>query len=125
VRTNDDSVHGDSSPGIAVVRLAVIAGLAAAVSAELRPRAEGCLITDGKKPGVAFWAAVVAFLLLVVYPLSRGPAIWLLWHNRLPSSAIAPLDFLYAPLYKSPKPIQDAVDRYDNLWRPAHARHPR
>ena len=30
-----------------------------------------------KKPGVAFWATVVVVVVLVAYPLSFGPAIWL------------------------------------------------
>src|SRR5262245_35345099 len=34
-------------------------------------------MTDRKKPGVAFWTAVVVFAALVAYPLSFGPACWL------------------------------------------------
>jgi hypothetical protein len=35
-------------------------------------------MTDRKKPGVAFWATVVVVVALVMgYPLSIGPAIWL------------------------------------------------
>jgi hypothetical protein len=30
-----------------------------------------------KKPGVAFWSAVVVALLVVGYPLSFGPACWI------------------------------------------------
>jgi hypothetical protein len=29
------------------------------------------------KPGLAFWATVVVFGLLVLYPLSVGPAFWI------------------------------------------------
>jgi hypothetical protein len=35
------------------------------------------MMTDRKKPGVAFWATVVLAALLVGYPLSFGPACWL------------------------------------------------
>jgi hypothetical protein len=34
-------------------------------------------MTDRKKPGVTFWATVVVVCLLVLYPLSIGPALWL------------------------------------------------
>ena len=35
------------------------------------------MATSSKKPGVAFWAAVVVVVVLVVYPLSFGPACWI------------------------------------------------
>jgi hypothetical protein len=34
-------------------------------------------MTERKKPGVAFWAAVVVVAALVLYPLSFGPACWI------------------------------------------------
>src|SRR5262245_30846512 len=34
-------------------------------------------MTDRTKPGVAFWATVVAVVVLVAYPLSFGPACWI------------------------------------------------
>jgi hypothetical protein len=35
-------------------------------------------MTDRKKPGVGFWTTVVAVVVLILlYPLSLGPAIWL------------------------------------------------
>jgi hypothetical protein len=34
-------------------------------------------MTDRKNPGVAFWATVVVVVVLVAYPLSFGPACWL------------------------------------------------
>jgi hypothetical protein len=34
-------------------------------------------MTERKKPGVAFWATVVLVLMLVGYPVSFGPACWL------------------------------------------------
>jgi hypothetical protein len=46
-------------------------------------------MTDNQKqPGVAFWAAVVLVVALVVaYPLSLGPAIWLYHHKLVPNWA--------------------------------------
>src|SRR5260370_147767 len=36
------------------------------------------MTTDRKKPGVAFWATVALAVVLVGYPLSQGPAGWLI-----------------------------------------------
>jgi len=33
--------------------------------------------SDRKKPGVALWATVVAVVVLVAYPVSFGPACWI------------------------------------------------
>ena len=41
-------------------------------------------MTSRKQPGVAFWATVVVVVVLVVYPLSFGPACWLVSHDFLP-----------------------------------------
>ena len=35
------------------------------------------MTSNCKKPGVAFWATVVAGAVLVAYPLSFGPACWI------------------------------------------------
>jgi hypothetical protein len=40
-----------------------------------------------KKPGVAFWATVVLISLLVIYPLSFGPACWIA--GRVPNARAA------------------------------------
>jgi hypothetical protein len=53
-------------------------------------------MVDRKKPGVAFWAAVVVAVALL-YPLSFGPACWLadrdLLPDRLTESIYRPLVF--------------------------------
>lgn len=36
------------------------------------------------KPGVAFWATVAVLVALLAYPLSFGPACWLVSHDLLP-----------------------------------------
>ena len=41
-------------------------------------------MTDRKKPGVAFWATVVLVMVLVGYPLSIGPAVWLAVKTEAP-----------------------------------------
>jgi len=41
-----------------------------------------------KKPGVAFWATVVVVVALVAYPLSFGPACWIVGNNETAISGI-------------------------------------
>ena len=52
---------------------------------------------DHKKPGVAFWATVGLVVILVVYPLSFGPACWIStrFSDRAPF-----VDFVYQPLMR-------------------------
>ncbi len=76
------------------------------------------IIGRRKRPGLRFWVTAL-FAALIAYPLSRGPVAWLSWHDKLPRWADAPLDYLYAPLYQSPKPIRDALARYERLWMPS------
>jgi hypothetical protein len=52
-------------------------------------------MTDRKKPGVAFWATVGLVVVLVGYPLSFGPAYWLVDRRLLP---IQPVVKAYRPL---------------------------
>jgi hypothetical protein len=49
-----------------------------------------------KKPGMAFRAAVVMVVLLVLYPLSFGPACWIVSRMGIPSAPWLPL--VYRPL---------------------------
>jgi hypothetical protein len=78
-------------------------------------------MTDRKKPGVAFWATVVAVAGLVLYPLSHGPwiAIYIATHANQPeiidasSAFYAPIDFA---IENSPPAIQDAYDGYLEWW---------
>ena len=69
------------------------------------------------KPGVAFWATVVA--VLVAYPLSFGPACWV--RNRMPPDLSWPVyRAVYAPilwLYKNgPEPARRVLIWYADLW---------
>src|SRR5262245_56269147 len=47
------------------------------------------MTSDRKKPGVAFWAAVVVVALLVAYPLSFGPACWLVDRGYVAARPVA------------------------------------
>ncbi len=46
-------------------------------------------MTDPKKPGVGFWAAVVVVAVLVRYPLSFWSAVWLVKRKHIPIHSTA------------------------------------
>ncbi len=76
---------------------------------------------DHKQPGVAFWATVVLVVALVVaYPLSLGPAIWLYHHKFVPGWARTPIQYVYSPLewlaHYGPAPIRNSLNWYVELW---------
>jgi len=82
---------------------------------------------DRKKPDAAFWTTVVLFAVLVVYPLSYGPACWIInaianrgW-LRPDTEWIRQLIFLvYWPIRRmhsdGPDLIRDALYWYAHLW---------
>ncbi len=85
-------------------------------------------MTSRKKPGVAFWATVGLVVVLAAYPLSFGPAIWVIEHNDLPAAwAFDAAEVLYRPILwleeTGPKPISHAIDWYVELWS-TNARQP-
>jgi hypothetical protein len=74
-----------------------------------------------KQPGVAFWATVVVVVALVLaYPLSLGPAIWLYHHKFVPNWARMPIQVVYSPLewlaHRGPGPVRDSLNWYVELW---------
>jgi hypothetical protein len=76
-------------------------------------------MTSRKKPGVAFWATVIVVVVLA-YPLSFGPAMWLGSRDLLPTWLGEIGDYFYAPLERlrvhGPKPIGDALFWWEFLW---------
>ena len=71
-----------------------------------------------KKPGVAFWATVAAMLVVLVgYPLSTGPVVWLHDHGFLPDWAEPVIEAFYWPLSLLPRDIVQAIDQYAGLWQ--------
>lgn len=83
------------------------------------------MISNRMKPGAAFWATVVAVVVLVIYPLSLGPLTWLDYHGFMPEWSDGPLRTLYAPLVWLGKigvegPGMNALGRainwYVDLW---------
>jgi hypothetical protein len=72
---------------------------------------------DRKKPGVAFWATMVA-VVVVVYVASFGPACWIM-ANRLPPWAVSIVLVFYAPLMllaETTGPTHDLLQWYVHLW---------
>jgi len=79
-------------------------------------------MTSPKRPGVAFWATVVAGLALpILYVASFGPVCWLLQHEAIPESMEGMLD-LYEPVANSmtnrrfPAWARDSMIWYVGLW---------
>lgn len=55
-------------------------------------------MTAPHKPTAGFWITVALVVVLVVYPLSFGPACWLVNHEILP---LRPTAIFYQPLLES------------------------
>ncbi len=73
-------------------------------------------MTDRKKTGVAFWATVVVIVVLVAYPLSVGPAFWIV--SRTSNKLIPTLPQAYWPigwLAVRARPVNRAVAAYARL----------
>jgi hypothetical protein len=73
-----------------------------------------------KHPSAAFWATVVVVLMLVAYPLSLGPAIWLRTRPGSPTWVRSAYWKIYAPIVwiyeHGPEPIKESIDWYGEFW---------
>ncbi len=68
------------------------------------------------RPAISFWASAG---LLLAYPLSVGPASWLLWNIRLPDAAVTTLEIFYCPLVSGlsqSSSVQAIMFYYERLW---------
>jgi hypothetical protein len=80
-------------------------------------------MTDRKKPGVAFWTTV-AVVLVLAYPLSFGPVLWLATQypggEGFPERIAIPLNRFYEPLSvtagNGPPVIRNAIRWYVRRW---------
>jgi hypothetical protein len=75
------------------------------------------MTSDRKKPGLAFWATVVAAAVLL-YPISFGPACWL--YSRSQSLEIwETSNRIYYPIlwvwWEAPAPVDSAIEWYANV----------
>jgi hypothetical protein len=76
---------------------------------------------DRKKPGVAFWATVGLVVVLVGYPLSFGPACWIV--GRTETSIVKYAEIMYWPILRiaaldhsdGEGPVADAIHDYANF----------
>src|SRR5262245_1641677 len=66
------------------------------------------MTSDRKKPGIAFWATVLVVVALVGYPLSFGPACWLVDSGSV-SRDLA--ETLYLPLIALVAQCPDSIQR--------------
>jgi hypothetical protein len=70
-------------------------------------------MTSRKKPGVAFWVAVAVVVVLVGYPLSMGPVLWISVHGWIPTWMHGPIGWFYWPLdmvmQNATRPISDPL----------------
>jgi hypothetical protein len=77
-------------------------------------------MTPRKKPGVAFWATVGLVVVLLVYPLSVGPACWLLTHCPCPAWSAEAYRRMYLPLSwacdNGPSALSKPFGWYCSLW---------
>jgi hypothetical protein len=72
-----------------------------------------------KKPGVLFWATVVVVGLLVAYPLSIGPVMWLEIRGLIPDWISHGLAIAYLPLVRSAGLTDTTITAYEwyiQLW---------
>ncbi len=77
-------------------------------------------MTSRKKPGVAFWATVVVACLMVAYPLSFGPALWMSSHDWCSEDTAISIGKFYYPILalrrSGPEQISSLLDWYAALW---------
>jgi hypothetical protein len=82
-------------------------------------------MTSRKAPSAAFWAIVIAVVVLVVYPLSAGPASWIArWLVHCGIISFDQTDWFleraYAPaqwvIVNGPEPLRQAVEWYMRFW---------
>ena len=70
------------------------------------------MTSDRKQPGVAFWVTVVVVVVLVAYPLSLGPAVWLTARGFFRDSAV---QSFYMPVLWSAAQAE-SLDNFVTWW---------
>jgi hypothetical protein len=75
---------------------------------------------EKRKPRWWLVCFTAAFMLLVVYPLSAGPFVWLHQNGIIPAAAVEYLGVVYLPLKfvceAVPVPIGNTFEWYLVLW---------
>lgn len=78
---------------------------------------------DERKPTGGFWLATVLLTVLLIYPLSFGPAFWACsdssgkihadWTGDAFMAVYSPMIWTYQ---KGPKPLRSVLQSYLSLW---------
>lgn len=72
-----------------------------------------------KKPGLAFWATMTFLALLILWPLSWGPQLWLMGSGYVPEWLIW-TDHVYDPLRwgldVAPDWVREPAETYLTWW---------
>ena len=79
-------------------------------------------VTEDRKRPVWPWIAATLFIVLVVYPLSIGPYLWL---SDVAYSAVVFMDPIYDPLrwITAQSEMSDrAMNKYCSVWRAAKSK---
>jgi hypothetical protein len=77
------------------------------------------IMSDGrKKPSVAFWASVAVVVVLIGYPLSIGPAVWLTGRKYAKESTVT--SFYWPVLWSAGQtpPLENALVWWGSLGLP-------
>ena len=78
------------------------------------------MTSDCKKPGVVVWVTVMV-VVLIVYVLSAGPALWIVSQDWSPDWALQVFNVLHFPVGylddHGPQPVRQAIDWYADLWK--------
>ena len=78
------------------------------------------MTSDRKKPTAGFWITVALVAVLVGYPLSFGPACWILTHQKLLSKTRNAVEAPYVPLFQllrdGPSWARVPLGWYVSLW---------
>jgi hypothetical protein len=64
----------------------------------------------------AKWMLAGVVALLILYPMSRGPALWLHFTGELPDWVSELLRCVYQPINHLPRPVGDLLDPWEDLW---------
>jgi hypothetical protein len=71
---------------------------------------------ENRKKSGGTWVAIVLVILLVVYPLSLGPAIMLVGASGRNPLLFTAFQCIYGPLSFMPRPVDDALQWWGETW---------
>jgi hypothetical protein len=78
------------------------------------------MTSDRKKPSAGFWITVALVAVLIGYPLSYGPVVWLDNTFGVPKSIQPAVGYFYFPLGwlddNGPQPFNEFMEWYVRLW---------